>query len=191
MSFKEAIQTCFTPERFPVRVRGEWDSGCIHPNWDKGIGQVTPAYSFGSQIAEVEVDRGTGQVRVLSFTAVHDCGTPLNPLAIEGQVHGSIAGGMGQALTERLLRDQGSMLTSSFLTYAMPTSVDMPMEINSETLGEPDPAGPFGAKESGESLQCSTAPAIANAIYHAVGVRITDLPITPEKILAALGKKRY
>ncbi|MDP2645589.1 MAG: molybdopterin-dependent oxidoreductase [Desulfobacterales bacterium] len=189
MSFKEAIQTGFASDRFPIAARGAWNSGCIHPNWETGIGQVTPAYSFGSQIAEVEVDQGTGQVRVLSFTAVHDCGTPINPLAIEGQVHGSIAGGMGQALTERLVRDRGSMLTSSFLTYSMPTSLDMPMEINSETLGEPDPAGPFGAKESGESLQCSTAPAIANAIYHAVGVRITDLPITPEKILAALEKK--
>jgi 4-hydroxybenzoyl-CoA reductase subunit alpha len=97
---------------------------------------------------------------------------------------------MGQALTEQILRDQGSMLTSSFLTYAMPTSVDMPPEIKSAMVGEPDPAGPFGAKESGESLQCSTLPAIANAIFHAVGVRITDLPITPEKVLAALEEKR-
>ena len=79
---------------------------------------------------------------------------------------------------------------SSFLTYAMPTSVDMPPVIKSEMVGEPDPSGPFGAKESGESLQCSTLPAIANAVFNAVGVRITDLPITPEKVLAALEEKR-
>jgi len=190
LSFREAIRACFEADVLPIVARGAFDNaGCVHPSWETGAGQVSPAYSFGSQIAEVEVDEATGRVIVLGMTAVHDCGVPINPMAVEGQVEGSVAGGLGQALNEQVLRDGGSIINADFLNYAMPTSVDIP-EITSEMVGEPDPAGPFGAKESGESLQCSTAPAIANAIFHAVGVRMKELPITPEKVLAALEEKR-
>lgn len=190
LSFKEAIRACFEADVLPIVARGAYDNGgCVHPSWNDGVGQVSPAYSFGSQIAEVEVDEATGRVTVLGMTAVHDCGVPINPLAIEGQVEGSIAGGLGQALTEQVLRENGQIVNGDFLHYAMPTAVDMP-GITSATVGEADPAGPFGAKESGESLQCSTSPAIANAVFHAIGVRIKELPITPEKVLAALEEKR-
>lgn len=160
-------------------------AGSYHP---EGKGIVSPAYSFVAVVAEVEVDNETGQVRVDRLTVAHDCGQPINPMSVEGQVEGSLHMGVGYALTEQVLWDNGQMLNPSFMDYRVPTALDMPDVKLIEVLTD-EPEGPFGAKESGEGCVAPVAPAIANAIYNAVGVRVKDLPITPEKILRALREK--
>lgn len=123
-----------------------------------------------------------------NVTAAHDCGRAINPLSLEGQIEGSVVQGMGYALTESLHLKEGRIENSSFSSYRIPTTLDIPAikTILVETI---DPEGPFGAKGVSEGTILPAAPAVANAIYDAVGVRIKDLPITPEKILAALSEK--
>ena len=142
------------------------------------------------EFVEVEVDTETGQVKVLRVVFAHDIGKVINPAGAEGQVEGGFQQGMGYALMENILFDQetGACLTSDFLDYKMPTAVEMQFPIESIFIESDEPTGPFGAKSLSEPCVTVPAPAIANAIYNAVGVRIRELPITPEKILAALGK---
>jgi len=149
---------------------------------------LSPTYSFGAYTCEVEVDLRTGEVSVLRYTVGHDCGQPLNPMSVEGQVEGCISMGMGYAVSEELRFDGGQTLNPSFLGYGMPTANQMP-EIKITHVVTDDPHGPFGAKETGEGSLDPAAPAIVNAVYNATGVRIKDLPITPEKILQGLKKK--
>ncbi len=158
-----------------------------------GTSSVAPASNPVPPCAmfvEVEVDTETGQVDVLRVVYAHDIGKTVNPLAAEGQVEGGIAQGIGFTLMENLQFDEqtGTCLTSSFLDYKIPTAVEMPTQIESIFVESDEPTGPFGAKGLGEPPLIVPAPAIANAIYNAVGVRIRDLPITPEKILIGLGK---
>ena len=119
------------------------------------------------------------------MTAAHDCGRAINRVAVEGQIEGSVHMGLGEALSEELRYDRGAMLNADLLGYAIPTSLDTP-EIEAILVEAPDPEGPFGAKEAGEGPLLPTAPAIANAIYDAVGVRLTRTPFYPERILKAL-----
>jgi xanthine dehydrogenase molybdenum-binding subunit len=142
------------------------------------------------EFVEVEVDTETGQVDVLNVVFAHDIGKLIHPAGAEGQVEGGFQQGMGYALMEHILFDQetGACLTSDFLDYKMPTAVEMQFPIQSIFIESDDPTGPFGAKSLSEPCVTVPAPAIANAIYNAVGVRIRELPITPEKILAGLGK---
>ncbi|NLE73898.1 MAG: molybdopterin-dependent oxidoreductase [Actinobacteria bacterium] len=151
----------------------------------RGKGLVTPAFSFGTQVAEVEVDLDTGQVQVQKMWTAHDCGVPLNPMGVEGQLEGSIHMGLGYALYEQFAMEDGRTLNTTFLDYKIPTALDMPTG-ESVTIETYEPEGPFGAKEAGEGLVSPTAPAIAEAVYHATEYRCMDLPITPEKILAGL-----
>ncbi len=139
---------------------------------------------------EVEVDTETGEVKVERAVYSHDIGRVINPNAAEGQVEGGIQQGMGFALMEEIQfdPDSGACLTGDFLDYKMPTAVEMPRSIKTVFIESNEPSGPFGAKSLAECCCVVPAPAIANAIYNATGVRIKDLPITPEKILAALGK---
>ncbi|MFC1917061.1 xanthine dehydrogenase family protein molybdopterin-binding subunit [Chloroflexota bacterium] len=156
--------------------------GSFTPSREMGF--TSPAFSFGAAAAEVEIDNETGQVNVSRITMAHDCGTNINPMAIEGQMAGSIQMGVGYALSENLIQEKGHVLNGNFLDYKMPGAMDMP-EIVSITVETEDPNGPYGAKEAGEGSIHPIAPAIANAIYHAAGYRAKDLPITPEKILKA------
>ena len=133
----------------------------------------------------MEVDRRTGKVKVLDFLSVHDSGTVLNPLLGEGQIEGGIVQEIGFALMEEIVRREGRVLNGNFTDYRVPTLRDVP-PVRCAFVEVPDPLGPFGAKGLGEITQVPTAPAIANAIYDAVGVRLKDLPITPEKVLRAL-----
>jgi len=153
-----------------------------------GKGMIAPAFSFGVQAIEVEVDEETGHVKVIKVTTAHDCGQAINPLAVEGQIEGSISMGMGYGLYEELLTEEGKVVNADLTGYKLVTTLDMP-ETESFIVETYEPEGPFGAKEAGEGLTCPTAGALANAIYHAVGVRIKDAPITPEKILKALKEK--
>jgi 4-hydroxybenzoyl-CoA reductase alpha subunit len=162
----------------PLVVEGSYNSP------DK----FSPTYSFGAYVAEVEVDLRTGKVKVLKVTAGHDCGQPLNPLSVEGQVEGCIVMGMGYALSEDLPLENGRTLNPSLLGYRAPSANQVPEIIIHHITGR-DPEGPFGAKETGEGSLDPITPAVANAVYNATGVRIKDLPITPEKILKELKRK--
>jgi aldehyde oxidoreductase len=146
---------------------------------DPKTGQGVPweTYSFGIQMAEVAVKMKTGEVSVLKITSVHDLGTVINLQNVEGQLHGGIAMGLGYALMEEFLYTK----TDTFAKLKIPRAKDMPdMEVI--TLDIPRAKGPFGASGTAEYADVPTAPAIANAIYNACGVRVRDLPITPEKI---------
>ena len=151
-------------------------------------GNLSCAYAFGTTGVEVEVDRETGAVEITKYIAAHDIGRALNPMLLEGQVHGGAVMGVGYALTEELKLDRGRVVSDNFLDYKILTAMDrVPVEpILVETIDE---AGPFGAKGVGEPGCVPVAPAIANAIYDAVGVRIKSLPITPEKVLRAIKEK--
>lgn len=157
---------------------------------DKETGQGRPyaSYVFATQIADVEVDTETGEVEVLKITAVHDCGTAINPLLTEGQVEGGVAMGVGYGLMEEMVLEQGRVKNPQFTDYVLPTALDVP-DIVTRLVERPDPTGPFGAKGIGEPSLLPTAPAIVNAIQDAVGVRIRELPATPEKILKALNDR--
>ncbi|MFH1034172.1 MAG: molybdopterin cofactor-binding domain-containing protein [Pseudomonadota bacterium] len=153
----------------------------------RGKGLVSPAFSFGAQVAEVTVDQETGLVNVDKMYTAHDCGVPINKAAVEGQLEGAIQMGLGYTLSEQFVMKEGRTLNTSFLDYKMPTAQDMPPSesVEVETY---EPEGPFGAKEAGEGLAIPTAAAIGHAVYEATGYRCQDLPITPEKVLRALGK---
>lgn len=165
----------FTPTTFP-----------IHP--ETGLGRPYETYVFATQIAEVEVDTETGEVNVLKIIAVHDCGKAINPMFIEGQIEGGVVMGIGYALMENLIEDKtnGGVINNSFVDYYIPTALDTPKEMIIDYVEYPEKNGPFGAKGMAEPTQLPTAPAIINAIYDAVGVRIYDLPATPEKVLRAI-----
>ena len=151
----------------------------------RGKGLVTPAFSFGAQVADVEVDKETGIVQVKKMWTAHDCGTVINSTSVEGQLQGSIHMGLGYALSEQIVMEEGKTLNTTFLDYKIPTTLDMPPE-ESVCIETYEPEGPMGAKEAGEGLVSPTAPAIAEAVYNATGYRCKDLPITPEKILKGI-----
>jgi len=152
-----------------------------------GVGP-SPAYSYSAQVAEVSVDEETGEVTVHKVWAAHDCGRALNPVSVEGQIIGSVWMGMGQALTEEMVWKDGLLMNPGLLEYRSPSSVESP-DIEPIIVESIDPEGPFGAKECSEGSLAATIPAIANAIYDAVGVRLHESPFTPERVLAALRAK--
>ncbi|MCY4459392.1 MAG: molybdopterin-dependent oxidoreductase [Albidovulum sp.] len=152
-----------------------------------GSGSPWQAYVYGCQVAEVEVDTVTGEVQVLGIWAAHDVGRAINPRGVEGQIEGGIVQGLGQALMEHYKQAEGRTSTPGFAKYILPTSLDVP-KINSTIIEDRDPLSPLGAKGIGEPSLVPTAPAIINAIYDAVGVRITSLPATPEKVLEAMAE---
>lgn len=147
-----------------------------------GEGNPWQAYVFGSQIAEVAVDTFTGEVHVLGIWASHDVGRAINPQGIEGQIEGGAVQSIGQAIMENFVLSEGVPVNRNFAKYILPTSVDVPMFCTS-LVENRDPFSPLGAKGIGEPAPLPTIPAIVNAIYDAVGVRVTSLPATPEKIL--------
>ena len=153
-----------------------------------GVGP-SPAYSYSAQVADVSVDEETGEVTVHKIWAAHDCGRALNPVAVEGQIIGSVWMGMGQALTEELVWKDGMLMNPGLLEYRSPSSVESP-DVEPIIVESVDPEGPFGAKECSEGSLAATIPAIANAIYDAVGVRLHESPFTPERVLAALRAKK-
>ncbi|MBL7213027.1 MAG: xanthine dehydrogenase family protein molybdopterin-binding subunit [Desulfobacteraceae bacterium] len=155
-----------------------------------GRGNLSATYIFGTQGAEVEVDLETGKVKILRFVAAHDVGKVISKQTVKGQIYGGIAQGLGYALSEEYKTHNGRNLNPNFLDYKIFSAPDMDFPIHIECIETDDKEGPFGAKGVGEPGLVPTAPAIANAIYDAIGVRIRDLPITPEKILAALEKRK-
>lgn len=149
---------------------------------------LSPTYAYAAHGALVDVDRRTGKVTVLDYVAAHDVGRALNPTAVEGQIVGGAAMGLGAALGEELVREGGRVVNPTYLHYAMPRSADLP-SIRPVIVNAEDPAGPYGAKSVGEMSIVPPGAAVANAVRDAVGVRITELPITPEKVITALAEQ--
>jgi CO/xanthine dehydrogenase Mo-binding subunit len=162
-----------------------------HGDYRGGTIGASPAYSFTAHVAEVEVDVETGVVRVEKIWAAHDCGRALNPTLVEGQIEGSTYMGFGEALMEAQTfkgAEQGRaglLHAPSLLDYRIPTSLDTPA-LEALIVESDDPEGPYGAKEAGEGPLHSSIPAIANAIYDAVGVRLDSLPFSPPRVWRAL-----
>ncbi len=189
LSWHEVAAKCFS-ENGPLIGRG-WYSPPEGLGGDfKGATVGTsPAYSFVACVCEVEVDTETGQVKVVKFTDAHDVGTPINPMAVEGQAEGAIAMMLGETLLEEMLfNDKGEILNPNLHDYLLPTAKDVP-PIESSTVDSYEPQGPFGAKEVGEGATLPVIGAIANAIYDAIGIQIKELPISAEKILEELKKQ--
>ena len=168
-----------------LRVQGGYLTDVDKMDKVHGLGHFSPAYSFCVQAVEVEVDYATGQVKVVDAVTVHDSGAALNPAAASGQAVGAMAMGLGAALGEELVYEQGRLVNASLLEYAAPRASDLP-EIRAVLLDGHDPAGPYGAKGIGEIGVVPTPAAVANAVAHATGVRVTEVPITPEKLLPRL-----
>jgi CO/xanthine dehydrogenase Mo-binding subunit len=148
-------------------------------------GNVSATYGFAAQAVLLDVDEATGRIEVRKVVSAHDVGRALNPLAAEGQVHGGIHMGLGYALTEHLVVRDGQVLTQTFMDYAILRADDMP-ELVVRLLESIDAEGPFGAKGLGESGTIPISAAVANAVKDAIGIRFTELPITPERVRAAL-----
>jgi CO/xanthine dehydrogenase Mo-binding subunit len=153
---------------------------------ERGGGRVFPDFTFGAHAVEVEVDVETGGVSVLRHVACHDVGRAINPQSVEGQIQGGAVMGIGYGLMEEIVVDHGVNVSTNLATYLIPTSLDVP-DVEAIILESGDGKGPFGARGIGEPPIGPPAAAIANAIHDAVGARITELPITPERVARALG----
>jgi len=190
LTFAEAVQRAegregtvgtvgsYTPPRSPGRYRGA------------GVGP-SPAYSYSAAVVEVDVDPDTGIVRVAKAWVAHDVGQCINPTTVRGQVEGSVYMGLGEALMEEMVYRENRGLVHkvpSLLEYKSPTTLEM-CDVDTYLIEDPDPNGPFGAKEVGQGPLLPIPPAVANAVYDAVGVRVDEVPIGPEKVLKALKEK--
>jgi xanthine dehydrogenase molybdenum-binding subunit len=152
---------------------------------------IKNAYPYGVTLTEVEVDKKTGKVEVLSILNVHDSGKIINPIMATGQVEGGLAQGLGYGLAEELKYDEktGKPLNNNLLDYKMPTFMDVP-DLGVSFVEIDDPVGPYGNKSLGEPPLCSPAPALRNAIIDALGIYVKDIPVTPQKIIEALSENR-
>jgi xanthine dehydrogenase molybdenum-binding subunit len=190
LSVERLAKIAYYDKGRPLAGRGYYNGpDSPSPDVSSYFGNTSPAYCFAAQVAEVEVDPKTGLVKILNLTAAHDLGKAINPMAAEGQIEGGLAQGIGYALLEDLVCHKGEAINPNFTDYKVLKAPDMP-PIKAILVESNDPDGPFGGKGVAEPALVPTTPAIANAIYDAVGVRITDLPITPERVLKALKQKK-
>ncbi|KUJ83205.1 4-hydroxybenzoyl-CoA reductase [Ruegeria marisrubri] len=171
-----------------IHIKATHDPDTVMMDGDH-YGNIAPAYSFAAQAVEVEVDTETGQVRLIESWLSDDCGKAINPLAVHGQSNGAAVQAIGWTLCEELQFEEGRLMNGNLADYTMPTADSVP-EMHSSIVESMDPNGPLGAKGASETAILPGAPAIANAVFDAIGVRITDLPITPEKILAAIAAQK-
>jgi len=178
-------------ERKIIAGRGAfgWPVAPVDP--DTGQGEPLHTMAYGATVAEVEVDDESGWVKVLKLASAYDCGKAINPMLVEGQIDGGTAGGLGSALMEELHPYYPTLdhHPTGFFSYMIPTAKDLP-ELDAVVVEMGSRTGPYGAKGIGEMTANTQAPAIINAIHAAVGVWITDLPATSEKVLRALEAKR-
>lgn len=167
---------------FVLSTQGRWNAPDNHWSFESGTGKPYFAYHFGAQVAEVLVDTGTGKVDVTGIWAAHNTGTIIFPQGALGQLYGGITQGLGYALLERVDYDNGYMQATNFDEYLIPTAMDVP-DIQGYFVEKPFAHGPFGAKNLGEPGMVPAAPAILNAVYHATGMRVRDLPANLERVL--------
>jgi len=186
---REAIQ--IAEERFDtLGATGSYNTPELGGKYRGGTIGASPAYSFTAHVVELEVDEETGRIRVDTCWIAHDCGRALNPMLVAGQMEGSAYMGIAEALLEdHAVNRFGLHAGPSLLDYRIPTSVDTP-ELRALIVESLDPEGPYGAKEAGEGPLHPSIPAISNAVFDAVGIRLTHLPFTPGKVLAALRTRR-
>jgi CO/xanthine dehydrogenase Mo-binding subunit len=168
-------------DNFVLVGEGSFDPPTSPPENARGTGAPYATYAFAAQIAEVEVDVELGTVRVLRIAAAHDVGKSVNPMIVEGQIHGGIAQGLGMALMEEFIPGR----TEDLHNYVMPTIGDVP-PITTIIVEDPEPTGPWGAKGIGEPALIPTLPAIYGGIHHATGVRMRSAPATPDKVRALI-----
>ncbi len=188
VSFQEALHAAME-KTGALLATGSYTSPPMGGSHKGARAGTAPAYSFAAYVAEVEVDVETGEYAAKKIWAAFDCGRPLNRLAVEGQVEGSIHMGLGQFMGEGMNYRGPRLLNPSLLEYKIPMPQQMP-EVEVLLVGDDDPEGPFGAKEAGEGPLIATLPALGNALYDAVGVRFLDLPVTPEKVLRGIERAR-
>lgn len=184
-TFPEIASAAYNEELLPPDVEVGLD---FQDRFTLGVPYYNP-HSFGAHVVVVEVDRDTGHVKIVKYVGVHDCGRIINPMIVEGQVHGAIAPGIGQALTEGMaFTSEGQPLTGSLMDYAVPMAANTPV-FETDTVETPSPLTPTGAKGVGELPTVAAPAAVANAVMDAlskVGVRHIDTPLTPEKIWRAI-----
>ena len=194
ISFTQAVAASIAKRRGnPIMGQGHYRTMKdvpVHPSLATTKGRWSDNYAFDAQVAEVEVDMETGQVKLLKATTAHDCGFPINPLLVEGQIDGQVSMAQGHALWEEVLMEKGKTLTTSFLDYKIPCAKDMIETEYVDVITERyEKDKPYNTKEVGEGYVSGMVAAIANAVYDATGVRIKTLPILPEKILMGLREK--
>ncbi|MCB9748214.1 MAG: molybdopterin-dependent oxidoreductase [Candidatus Omnitrophica bacterium] len=191
MTFDKALELCYAFKYGRQIIgRGSYNPKTTPIDFRTGEGNVSGSYGFEAQIAEVEVDKETGEVKLLKLWDAHDIGKAINPQSVEGQIEGSLAMGIGYTFLENLHFDKkGRPANGNFAHYRLPRTMGLP-EMKSILIETNDPEGPFGAKGMGEASLLPTSAAIANAIYDAIGVRIKELPITPDKIIKALKEQQ-
>lgn len=188
IALMDVIKSCVA-KRKPLSAEGWHISPPTSFDENTGAGDAYVTYAWATNLVKVRVDRETGEVEVLRVWSAHDVGKAINPALAEGQIEGGVLQGLGYALMEDMQADStGALINPEFSTYIIPTAEDQP-PIIPLIVEDPYPDGPYGAKGFGEQPLMGIAPAVANAVYDAVGVRIKELPITPEKIWQALRKK--
>jgi CO/xanthine dehydrogenase Mo-binding subunit len=186
LSFREVLEQAHNREK-PILGRGWYGGKGDYPSLPHKVHgkEYVPGWKYGAQAVEIEVDDETGMIKVRRIASAHDVGTTLNPIGVSGQIRGGVVMGLGYALHERLQFDEGKVINPSFMDYKIPSSHEIP-EIVSIPVEVPLPEGPFGAKGIGELAVVGVAPAIGNAIYDALKVRIKELPLFPERVLSAI-----
>lgn len=183
-SFADVARLCG-----PLSADGYYTTPGERPDPKTGKGNYAATYVFGAQAAEVEVDPATGRVTILKIVVAQDTGRTLNPLAMEGQVYGGVLQGIGMALQEEMIFEEGRPVNASFLDYKVPRIGDAP-PIEIAFVETVDPEGPFGAKAGAEPTINATIAAIANAVAHAIGIRFKELPLSPDRVLPRLAEQR-
>ena len=187
-SLAEIARDCFYKRGASLVGTGQYSSEGKGLDPVTGYGNYCPSYIFGAQAIEIEVDEETGHVKVVKVVSAHDVGRLLNPIGAEGQVEGAISRGLGMALSEEMVMEDGKPLNATMLNYRVPTILEMP-EIVPIFVEVEEQAGPFGAKGIAEPAQVPTAPAIQDALYDAVGIRLQTTPFTPKKVLQAIERR--
>jgi 4-hydroxybenzoyl-CoA reductase subunit alpha len=187
LTFNEAARMAYLAEGSIVGT-GKYKPHELGGKYKGAAVGTSPAYGCSAQIVEVSVDMETGQITVDKMTDAHDCGRAINRTSVEGQMEGSLSMGLGETLFEEVKFDQkGKIINADLAEYKIPTALDMP-PIKTIIVESNEPNGPYGAKEVGEGAIMPTIPAILNAVYDAIGVRIHELPLTPERVFRAIQK---
>jgi len=190
IGFRDAVRRCHYRQKGTIILgKAFYDPPTEEPDPMTGYGNKSAAYSFGVQVVVLKVDPETGKVSIQRVISANDVGRAINRMCSEGQFQGAIVQGLGFATSEQLIWEKGETKNPNFMDYRIPRVNDIP-EVELILVETNDPEGPFGAKGIGEPGLVPTAPAIANAIYKAIGVRVKELPITPEKILDALKENK-
>ncbi len=189
LTFAEASRLAFL-ERGSIIGKGSYRPPPLGGSFKGAAVGTSPAFGCSAQVAELNVDMETGQIHMERITGAHDCGFAINRTQVEAQMQGAMSMGLGEALMEEVkYDDQGRILNANLAEYKIPTAMDMP-PLESIIVESHEPNGPFGAKEVGEGAIMPTIPAVLNALYDATGAMVTELPLTPERVLRAIKKAR-